>query len=65
MDDLTGLMMALDELDRIGDTDGEWVRVTRCKDCRHWRSHGLCGIWDNYISNGDFYCGCAERREDE
>lgn len=35
--------------------------IIRCKDCRHWRERGLCGIWDQYISNGDFYCGCAEK----
>ena len=39
--------------------------LIRCKDCRHWREHGLCGIWEHYISNGDFYCGCAERKEGE
>ena len=40
--------------------------VIRCKDCKHWGEKGLCGKWDQYISNGDFYCGCAEtmwRRE--
>ena len=35
--------------------------LIRCKDCRHWQKQGLCGIWDQYISNGDFYCGCAEK----
>lgn len=39
--------------------------IIRCQDCRHWRPGELCGIWDHYISNGDFYCGCAERGTDE
>ena len=39
--------------------------LIRCKDCRHWREQELCGIWDQYISNGDFYCGCAKRKEGE
>ena len=37
----------------------------RCKDCKYWGKRGLCDKWDYYISNGDFYCGCAERRTDE
>ena len=39
--------------------------LIRCKECRHWREQALCGIWDQYISNEDFYCGCAEREEGE
>ena len=39
--------------------------IIRCKDCKHWGERGLCDKWDYYISNGDFYCGCAERRTDE
>lgn len=36
--------------------------IIRCKECKHWGKRGLCEIWDYYISNEDFYCGCAERR---
>ena len=36
--------------------------IIRCKDCKHWGKRGLCEIWDYYISNEDFYCGCAKRR---
>lgn len=39
--------------------------IIRCKDCKHWGKRGLCEKWDQYISNEDFYCGCAERRTDE
>lgn len=37
--------------------------IVRCRDCKHWGKHGLCDKWDYYISNDDFYCGCAKRRE--
>ena len=37
--------------------------IIRCRDCKHWGERGLCDKWDYYIGNGDFYCGCAERRE--
>ena len=43
---------------------GAQPEIIRCKDCKHWRPGELCGIWDYYISNSDFYCGCAERREE-
>ena len=36
--------------------------IIRCKDCKHWGKRGLCEIWDYYIDNEDFYCGCAKRR---
>lgn len=39
--------------------------IIRCKVCKHWGKRGLCGKWDQYISNGDFYCGCAERRTND
>ena len=39
--------------------------IIRCKDCKHWnKSELLCVKWDYYISNEDFYCGCAERRQE-
>lgn len=41
------------------------TEIIRCNDCKHWGERGLCDKWDYYISNGDFYCGCAERRADE
>lgn len=39
--------------------------IIRCKDCKHWTDEngGFCGIWDHYISNEEFFCGCGERRE--
>lgn len=48
----------------------QWIpadpEVIRCKDCRRWhKKKCLCDVWDEYISNEDFYCGCAERRTDE
>lgn len=41
------------------------VEVVRCKDCKYWGKRGLCEKWEHYISNEYFYCGCAERRDDE
>lgn len=38
-------------------------KIIRCRDCKHWGKRGLCDKWDYYISNYDFYCGCAERRK--
>ncbi len=40
------------------------LEIIRCKDCKHWGKRGLCEKWDHYISNEDFFCGCAERRTD-
>lgn len=42
------------------------IEIVRCKDCRHRspRNGGHCEIWDWYISNDAFYCGCGERKED-
>lgn len=41
--------------------------IIRCKECKHWglRQRDFCDIWNDYISNGHFYCGCAKRREDD
>ena len=38
----------------------------RCIDCIWWsdKNGGFCDIWDHYISNEEFFCGCGERRED-
>ncbi len=41
------------------------IEIVRCRDCRHWdasKNCGYCDIWDHYISNDDFYCGCGEGR---
>ena len=51
----------------------EWINnlpsaqpeIIRCKECKFWGARELCQIWDEYISNESFYCGCAERRTDE
>ena len=47
--------------------DVDAVEVVRCKDCKHWTDEngGLCDIWDYYISNEEFFCGCGERREND
>ena len=39
--------------------------IIRCGKCKHRDKRYLCDVWDEYISNEDFYCGCAEEREDE
>lgn len=39
--------------------------LIRCRDCNNWGERGLCEKWDYYISNEDFYCGCAEQKEGE
>ncbi len=41
---------------------GNQEEIVHCKDCKHWGKRELCEMWDHYISNEDFYCGCAERR---
>lgn len=37
--------------------------IIRCGKCKHRDKRYLCDVWDEYISNEDFYCGCAERKE--
>lgn len=42
--------------------------IIRCKDCKHWdgkKNGGFCEVWDKYISNDAFFCGSAERREED
>lgn len=42
-------------------------QIIRCKDCKHWLTlnDGYCEIWEQYISNDAFYCGCGERMESD
>ena len=51
-----------DILDRMPTAE---PRIIRCKDCKHWTDENdcYCDIWDHYISNDEFFCGCGERRE--
>ena len=51
--------------------------IIRCRDCKyaHLTYHGQCKYCDKWLDDddfhltlyldGDFYCGCAERRTDE
>lgn len=57
------VLRALDDAMRVIATEG--TEIIRCKDCRYWQEQGLCTIWDHYIANSEFYCGCAERRRHE
>lgn len=43
------------------------TEIVKCRECRHWdasKNCDYCDIWDHYISNEAFYCGCGERRQD-
>ena len=42
-------------------------KIIRCKDCKHWTDEngGFCDIWDHYISNEEFFCGCGEMRSSD
>lgn len=57
-----GLEVCINHLSTMPSAQPE---IVRCKDCKYWGKRELCDKWDYYISNGDFYCGCAERRADE
>lgn len=41
------------------------VEIVRCADCKHWTdlNGGFCDIWDQCISNAEFFCACGERGE--
>ena len=54
-------------LDDAPTVDAVWVVRCRCKDCKHWTDEngGFCDIWDHYISNEEFFCGCGERRSSD
>lgn len=44
------------------------IEIVKCRECRHWdasKNCGYCDIWDHYISNEDFYCGCGDRRNED
>lgn len=44
------------------------IEIVQCRECRHWdasKNCGYCDIWDHYISNEDFYCGCGDRRNED
>lgn len=53
----------IDSADVLRKLPSAQPEIIRCKDCRHWQKRGLCGVWDHYISNGEFYCGCGERED--
>lgn len=45
-----------------------WIpqpEIIRCGECKHRDKKYLCDVWDAYITNDEYYCGNAERREDE
>lgn len=54
-----------------GDTDSDYVKVVRCKDCKHSKYRedyddyeceaSGCGL----VNNADFYCADGERSETE
>lgn len=57
-----GLRLIESNIKDIEELPSAQPEIIRCKDCKHWGERGLCEIWDYYISNEDFYCGCAKRR---
>ena len=45
-------------------SEGDWVKVVRCKDCR-WQNTPMCWIkYRKLLDDYDFCCG-GIRREDE
>ena len=44
-------------------SEGDWVKVVRCKDCKYADEAGLCGnvVWYN---TEDDFCSHGERKED-
>jgi len=40
-----------------------WVKVTRCKDCKHWAWPNTCCL-ETITRYEDDYCSRVERRED-
>ena len=44
------------------DPEAEWVKIVRCKDCRH--NHN-CDIQYHAQAGDMFFCARAERRTDE
>ena len=38
--------------------------IVRCGECKHRDKRYLCKVWDAYITNDEYYCGNAERREE-
>ena len=51
--------------------DGDWVLVTRCKDCKNWQTNWTpsipdrhyCAVMDSMMKAEDF-CSYGERREE-
>lgn len=44
------------------------LEIIRCGDCKHWKNDHLCKVLSRYgtfETEVYFYCGFAERREDE
>ena len=47
------------------DPEAEWVEVTRCKECKHWKNEHLCerlSRFGSFETEADFYCGYGKRR---
>ena len=43
----------------------QYVRVVRCKDCKHYDTHGhRCRVWNHGVEVVD-YCSCADMRGEE
>ena len=38
--------------------------IVRCGECKHRDKRYLCEVWDACITNDEYYCGNAERREE-
>jgi len=46
----------------VGDTDSDYVKVVRCKDCKYHR--GYCRHLElPFCPDDDFYCAYGERKE--
>lgn len=44
-----------------------YVKVVRCEDCKHFRSHGddylFCNLASRELDGGDGFCAWGERRD--
>lgn len=61
------ILVPFEEVEKVI-ADQPTIEIVQCRECRHWdadKNCGYCDIWDHYISNEAFYCGCGDRREDD
>ena len=39
------------------------IEVVQCGMCKHYDSEQYCEVWEQYITNDEFYCACGAKAD--